>query len=103
MATSRARKKRGPILVERQAFGPIPSDTTTEAYRVQIEALRRLEPDRRSDLVAMLCRGLRRTVEAGVRQRHPDYDEKRVKMPVIRLAAGAEIFRQLLPDEDVSV
>ena len=103
MSRLKSHKNPDPIITEQRAFSLIPADTTPEAYRVQIEALRRLGPEGRSALTAALCRGLRRTVEAGIRQRHPDYDERKVKMALIRLTAGEDVFRKLLPDVEVQI
>ena len=75
----------------------IPRDTTLEAYRFQIQVLRRLGPDGRAELIALLCKGLRCTVEAGIRMRHPEYDDCMVKLAVIRLTAGSQVFGKLLP------
>jgi hypothetical protein len=79
----------------------IPRDTTPEAFRVQIEALRRLGMEGRSRVQTELCRGMRRTLEAGIRRRHPDYDDRQVKLALIRLTTGEEVFRKLLPGMEV--
>lgn len=81
----------------------IPQDTTLEAFRYQVEVFRRLGREGRSRLMEAWCRGLRLTVEAGVRMRHPDYDDRQVKLAVIRLTAGDEVFRKLLPGVEIEV
>jgi hypothetical protein len=43
----------------------------------------------------------RRLSEDGVRARHPDYDERKVKLAAIKLAIGANLFSEAYPGEDV--
>ncbi|TKJ42120.1 hypothetical protein CEE37_00140 [candidate division LCP-89 bacterium B3_LCP] len=88
---------KGPL----DGISPIPADTTLEAYRFQIAVLRRIGPEGRMKLMSQLCRGMRRTVEDGVRMRHPEYDDETVKLAVIRLTAGREVFDLLLPNIEV--
>jgi hypothetical protein len=75
----------------------IPRDTTPEAYRFQIQVLRRLGTEGRLRMTFELCRNLRELARTGVRMRHPDYDEEQVNLAVTRLIAGEEAFRKLLP------
>ena len=81
----------------------IPRDTTPEAFRYHIQVLRNLGPDGRAKLTAALCIGLRRTVEAGVHMRHPEYDDSQIKLAVIRLTVGEVVYRRLFPDVRVVV
>jgi len=39
---------------------------------------------------------LRRIVEAGVRHRHPDFDQKKIRLEVLRLMIGDKLYRQML-------
>lgn len=86
---------------ETDTFDLIPRDTTLEAYRVQIEVLRRLGPQGRLRMMAALNRGLRRTIEAGIRRRHPDYNDQQVKLARIKLTVGQEVFNNLLPEVEI--
>jgi len=83
------------------AFEFIPKDTTLEAYRVQIQALRRLGPEGRLKMMFELCDNLRELAVMGVRRRHPDYDDKKVMFAVMRLMVGEEVFHKLLPGIEV--
>ena len=40
-----------------------------------------------------MSENLRRTVEAGVRNRHPDFDQKKIRMEVLRLMIGDKLAR----------
>ncbi|MCX6641059.1 MAG: hypothetical protein NTW14_11375 [bacterium] len=75
----------------------IPKDTTLEAYRYQIEVLRKLGPEGRLRMLFDLCDSLNEIVRSGIRLRHPDFDERQVGMAFIRLVHGEEIFQQHFP------
>lgn len=72
-------------------------DTTLEAERVHIAVLKRLGGSGRAEMILQLCAGLRQVTEEGVRQRHPDYDDDAVRLAMIRLTTGEELFRRLFP------
>lgn len=76
-------------------------DTTLEAAKVQWDIWRRLTPDRRLQLACEMSDTLRRITASGVRSRHPEYSEDEVKLAVIRLCLGEELFRQVYPDVKV--
>ncbi len=78
-------------------FELIPRDTTLEAYRFQIQVLRRLGPEGRLKIMFDASDDLRALAAAGVRMRHPDYTEEQVRWAVTRLMAGEEAFQRLLP------
>ena len=79
----------------------IPADTTVDAARKQFEILRRLGPEVRVKMAFELSDNLRSLVEAGVRQRHSDFDEQRVQQEVLRLMVGETLFRQIYPDAEI--
>jgi len=76
----------------------IPADTTLEAVRKQFEILRRLGPEARLKMAFELSDNLRSIVEAGVRERNPNYDEQKIKREVLRLMIGDALFKQIYPD-----
>jgi len=69
-------------------------DTTAEALAVQFQVLRRIGPAGRLAMMFELSDNLRSLVEAGVRHRHPGWDDRTVERAVIRLMIGADLFRQ---------
>jgi hypothetical protein len=77
----------------------IPADTTLEAAKKEFEILRRLGPEVRAGMALEMSDGLRRIVEAGIRHRHPDFDEKKVEMEVLRLMVGDKLYRQMLKEK----
>src|SRR5438128_2059180 len=79
------------------------ADTTAEAANVQIEIYRRMAPEQRLKQAFEMTEFARALSAAGVRARHPDYTERQVRLAVIRLTLGDELFRLGYPDEDVAV
>jgi hypothetical protein len=79
----------------------ISPDTTLEAARVQFSILRRIGIEGRGRMAIELSDGLREIIESGVRQRHPDYDNRMVQLAALRLAIGEQLFRQAYPRVDV--
>ena len=77
------------------------SDTSPEARRVQLEALRRLGVSGRAKAMFALSRFTRECTKAGIRMRHPDYDEEQVEMALRRIMLGDELFRKVYPDVEV--
>jgi hypothetical protein len=73
----------------------ISADTAVDAAIKQIEILRRLNTAQRADMTFQLSDNLRGIVEAGVRRRHPDWDEQAVKRGVLRLTIGEHLFREI--------
>ena len=80
----------------------IPADTTPEAAWVQLEIYRRLSPARRLELAFGMSNSLREIVAAGVRSRHPGYNEEQVRLAVIRLYLGEELFKKAYPGRNVA-
>ncbi len=48
-----------------------------------------------------LCDSLRAVAEAGVRHRHPDYDNAQVQVATARLLLGEALFAEAFPSRDV--
>ena len=81
----------------------IPSDTTIDAARKQFEILRRLGPEARLKMAFEMSDNLRSIVEAGVKGRHPNYDEQKIKQEVLRLMIGEALFKQIYPDIEMQI
>ena len=76
----------------------IPSDTTLESAKKEFEILRNLGPGVRARMAIEMSDSLRRIVEAGVRHRSPDFNEKKVRLEVLRLMIGDKLYRQTVRD-----
>ena len=60
-------------------------ETSPDAFWRQVEHYRRVGRSGRARLVEELCDGGREALAAGVRRRHPSYDEGRVRREVVRI------------------
>lgn len=78
------------------------NDTSPEAFRQSTEALRRMSRPQRLQMAFEFSDWLRTVTEAGVRRRHPDYDEEQVRRAVMRLWLGEEHFPKVFPNETIS-
>ncbi len=74
----------------------IPSDTTLEAARKEFEVLRKLGSNARAAMAREVSDNLRDLVEAGVKYRDPHLDEKGVKLEVMRIMIGSELYGQMV-------
>ena len=74
----------------------IPSDTIIEAARKEYAILRSLGPQVRAEMALEMSDYLRSAVEAGVRLRHPDFNEEKVRLEVVRLMIGNKLYGQML-------
>jgi hypothetical protein len=67
---------------------PIPSDTSLHVASVRDEVLSKMDISQRAAMTFELSDNIRRLTEAGVRSRHPEYDDKTVGMAVTKLMIG---------------
>lgn len=74
-----------------------PLDTSEEAWSVYLDMLRRMSPERRFEMGLRLNALCRRLLEAGVRDRHPDYTDEQVRLAVIGLLLPEDLFRAAYP------
>jgi hypothetical protein len=79
----------------------IPADTTPEAAAVQLEIYRQMHPLQRLELALSMGDTGRSLATAGVRSRHPEYSDEQVRLAVIRLTLGEELFREAYPGVEI--
>jgi hypothetical protein len=75
-----------------------PLDTTSEAEQMQLEVFRRMGPEKRLQAGIALSRMCRELLAEGVRRRHPEYDERKVKLATIRLTLPEDLFSAAYPE-----
>jgi hypothetical protein len=68
-------------------------DTARDAEKKQIEILRRMGPEGRLHAAIELTRTSRKLLFEGVHKRHPDYNERQIRLETIRLTLPEELFR----------
>jgi hypothetical protein len=73
-------------------------DTARDAERKQIDILRRLGPEGRLHAAIELTRTSRKLLSEGVQRRHPDYNERQIRLETIRLILPEELFRAAYPE-----
>jgi hypothetical protein len=78
-----------------------PVDTTIDADAVQLETYRRLGGAERVAIAFRLTALVRETAAAGIRSRHPDYDEEKVRAALARLTLGDTLVRKAFPGRDL--
>jgi len=78
-------------------FSAIPADTTPEAFAVYGAALRAMSFEDRARRMVELSDNLHALALAGVRERHPEYDDQEAGLAVLRLTLGEARFRLLFP------
>ena len=61
---------------------------------MHIEGLRRMSISQRAAMTFELSDNLREIAKDGVRHRHPDWDETRVKQEVLRIVLGDRLFNE---------
>jgi hypothetical protein len=78
-----------------------PRDTSREAYERQLEGYRHMASERKGELVAELSETVRELSRAGIRARHPEYDEDDVKRALALLLYGRKIAQRLWPGAEL--
>lgn len=74
---------------------PIALDTSPDAERLQFELWSRMSPTEKFEAFARLMAMTEALAEAGIRQRHPEADDREVFLRRAALTLGAETVRRL--------
>lgn len=70
-----------------------PADTSADAYRRQIIALRSMSPADRLRLADVMSTEVRSLAESGIRNRHPDWTPEELAGELARILIGSEAAR----------
>lgn len=73
------------------------TDTTPDAARVQLEVYRRMSGAQRVVIAMQLAADTRALTLAGIRHRHPDYDDEHAQLALFRVLLGDELFSRVYP------
>ena len=79
----------------------VPPDTTLEAARVQWAVWRAMTGEQRLKRMFDLNRAFREVMLAGLRVRHPEFNDDQLRLAVIRQTLGDELFRKAYPDVEL--
>jgi hypothetical protein len=77
-----------------------PADTSPEAWKVLIGLLRKMSPSEKLQRTLEYSDMIRKFAEAGMRQRHPNADEREIFLRMARQNLGSELFRKVYGDCD---
>ncbi len=76
----------------------IPYDTSLHSANVQDDVLRKMDIRQRAEMTFELSDNVHKLTEAGVRSRHPEYDDNTVAMAVTKLKIGDSLFKEVYGD-----
>jgi len=76
----------------------IPGDTSLDAHEAQIRAYRRMGGAARVAVMFRLSESTRRWSSAGIRRRHPHYDDFQLRLALARMTLGDDLVRRVWPD-----
>lgn len=71
-------------------YRPQSRDTSIEAERLQVEAIRRMPVAERGERFRSLCRAAESLAIEGIRRRHPNAPEHEIRMRLAALRYGEE-------------
>ena len=71
-------------------------DTTHEARRIQLAALRRLDGPTRLEMACRMSDDARAISEAGIRHRHPEWSDREVRHALLELLLGLDLAGRVL-------
>lgn len=77
------------------ASSPLPTDTSPEAARVQIDLLRRATPARRFELMCSLTSSVRQMARNAIQRLHPEMTERERNLLFVRIHYGAKLAGEL--------
>lgn len=76
---------------------PAGRDTSPDADAVQMDAYRRMGGTARAEIASRLTTMAREASAAGIRARHPEYDDLKVKLALARMLYGDELVQKAWP------
>lgn len=78
-----------------------PLDTTPAAWQAQLESLRAMSGSQRVGIALQLTELAREASRAGIRSRHPEYDEEEVRQAFFRMLHGDQLTRSVWPGREL--
>jgi hypothetical protein len=81
----------------------VPLDTSAVAHALQRDLYQRLGGKERLTIVFRLNETVRQLSMAGIRARHPEYDDNQVQRAYCRLVLGDQLVHALWPDRELVV
>jgi len=79
----------------------ISADTSLDAHEAQLDAYRRMGGAARVAVMFRLSESARRWSMAGIRRRHPEYDDFQLRRALARMILGDDLVRRVWPDREL--
>jgi hypothetical protein len=76
-------------------------DTDPDAYDFRIQAYRDIGGSGRTEAMFRRTEMARKNAVAGIRERHPWYEDGRLQLAFFRLLFGDELAKQVWPDREL--
>lgn len=70
---------------------PYTTDTSPEAERLQLELIGRMTPQQRVEKMWAMSHRARQMAFAAIARRHPEYDEREIRLAFIGLTYGRQL------------
>jgi len=83
------------------SLDPQRNDISRQCTEKEIEMYRRMTAEQRVRLSMRLTETWRNRIVAGVRRRHPNYTEQQMRMAVLYLMHGKELFQKVYPGQEI--
>ena len=80
----------------------LPRDTHDNSAIRQFEVLRKMDTNARAEMTFQLSDNLRSIIEAGIHQRHPDYNPEQIKQAALSLVVDKDTLSKAFPGHEVS-
>ena len=71
-------------------------DTTPEAHRMQLEALRKMTDEQRVAISFELSENVRKNMLEGIKEQHPDFTPAQLKKEMLRRTLSKELFDEIV-------
>jgi len=78
-----------------------PRDTSIEAWEIYIGVLRKMTPEQRMLKGFQLTDMARRVAMHGIKERHPDYSDKEVKLALLRMTITEGQWKEHFGDLEI--
>jgi hypothetical protein len=76
-----------------------PADTSPEAWKIELELLRKMPPAERFKRALELSEIIKQFAAAGIRRAHPEASEREVFLLAAKQSLGADLFHKVYGDQ----
>lgn len=84
-------------------FKPIPMDTPWEVMKIRYKVFSKMSMEQKAKITFGMCDEIREVSKSGIRDRHPEYNEKQVQLALIKLTIGKKLFAKVYTNIEIEV